>query len=105
MERYVKTIKNWIDSCEECQKRKGYIQKQGFLQVSKVHNPMEKISMDLLELLETTNGFKFLLVVVDYATKWIEAFPVKSKTKEEIATIFIQNTHVSLWFTRNITYR
>ena len=85
------SVKKWIKTCHECQMRKPGIGKFGYLQVSKVSRPMERINMDLLELPKTEDEYKYVLVIVDQFTKWIEAFPIKSKSKEEIAEIFIKN--------------
>lgn len=40
--------------------------------------PMERVAVDVLGLLpESEQGNKYLLIVVDYFTKWTEAFPIR----------------------------
>ena len=46
--------------------------------------------MDLIpNLPETANGNRHLLVVVDYFTKWVEAYPLKRMDAATIASVFV----------------
>lgn len=45
--------------------------------------------MDILELSRTNSGNKYCLVITDYLTKWVEAFPLRNMTAEVIAKTFI----------------
>lgn len=60
--------------------------------------PFERISMDLVGPLErSTMGFRYILVVMDYATHFPEAVPLKSATAHTIAAELLKNfTRVSL---------
>ncbi|KMQ82607.1 integrase core domain protein, partial [Lasius niger] len=51
---------------------------------------MERVQMDILGPLPlTASGNKYLLVIVDCFTKWVEAFPVKNIRAKTVAEIFI----------------
>ena len=39
-------------------------------------------------LTETPNGNKYIFTATDYFTKWVEAFPIKSKKASEVAKCF-----------------
>ncbi|CAF5051127.1 unnamed protein product [Rotaria magnacalcarata] len=53
-----------------------------------VNEPWHTIGMHILGPLPTTTRQKrFLLVVVDYFTRWVELFPLKSTTSDDIANI------------------
>lgn len=40
--------------------------------------------MDLLKLTVTESGNQYICVMVDYFTKWAEAYPLKRKSAEEV---------------------
>jgi len=43
--------------------------------------------MDLLELPESTTGNKYLLVMTEYLTRWVEAVPIANKEATTIASV------------------
>lgn len=48
--------------------------------------PVHGWHMDLIgPLKETQNGFKYVLTLTDYFTKFVEFFPLKRKSGEEVA--------------------
>lgn len=52
--------------------------------------PLERVAMDILgPLPETSKGNKYILVIGDYFTKWIEVFPMADQETRTIASIFI----------------
>ena len=47
--------------------------------------PFKRMAMDVVRpLLHTKSGDKFLLIVMDYATKWPEAFTLRNVTTETV---------------------
>jgi hypothetical protein len=68
-----KDIKQYIKSCNICQ-RKGQMSKNNKMTPIKVGEPFEKIGIDLVGPLNlTTNGNRYIVVAIDYMTKWAEA--------------------------------
>jgi len=68
-------IIRWYHQCQHCAKGKGPpLRPHGQLQKIPVGAPMDLVTMDILSGLPTVdNGSKYLLVVVDAFTKWVEA--------------------------------
>ncbi|CAF2053934.1 unnamed protein product [Rotaria magnacalcarata] len=84
-----KDIFNYVAACQECQQFKyNNAPTSSLMQMHLVNEPWHTIGMDILGPLPTTTRQKrFLLVVVDYFTRWVELFPLKSTTSDDIANI------------------
>ena len=56
-----------------------------------VGGPFHRVGVDIMELPLTVNGNKYVIVFVDYLTKWVEAFPAPDQTAETIAKLLIDH--------------
>lgn len=85
-------IRHYIQTCDSCNARKLSLDKQiGDLQPLQSHEPFDIIGVDLVGPLPTTNeGYRYLLVVQDLFSKWVEAFPIRSKTAKEVADVLVR---------------
>jgi hypothetical protein len=53
--------------------------------------PMERIALDIVgELPQTENGHRYIVVICDYFTKWVEAFPMPNMETITIASLLVQ---------------
>ena len=78
-------VTDWITTCDHCQAKKGHPTNVGQLQPMVVDQPWKRIGMDLMgPLPKTEEGFRHILVIVDYFSKWVEAFALKTKSSREI---------------------
>ncbi|GFT56299.1 pro-Pol polyprotein [Trichonephila clavipes] len=86
-----KFIADYVKSCSECIRYKATNQKPaGLLQTPVPAQRFESIAIDLFgPLPETTEGMKWIFIVEDYATKWVELFPLKQATAKECAMTFL----------------
>ncbi|GFX66889.1 retrovirus-related Pol polyprotein from transposon 297 [Trichonephila clavipes] len=82
-----KFIADYVKSCSECIRYKATNQKPaGLLQTPVPAQRFQSIAIDLFgPLPETTKGMKWILIVEDYTTKWVELFPLKQATAKECA--------------------
>lgn len=80
-------------SCEICQKRKAHPTRPHHpLQQDTIGEPMQKITIDLLGFDQPTDsGYRYLLVVVDSLTKWVEAVPLCNMQAETVARALVVN--------------
>lgn len=53
--------------------------------------PMERIAIDTLGPLPSTEfDNKYIMVVSDYFTKWVEAFPMANQEAQTVTTILVK---------------
>ena len=84
-----KDVKTFVSACHICQSTpyKGRVKEAPIQEMPKVMKPFEKISIDLIGpiLPATPRGNRFILTVIDTATRWAEAIPLKHTTTEHVA--------------------
>jgi hypothetical protein len=78
-----KDIEEYIRTCDRCQRR-GRANKDNELHSIEVREPFYQIGIDYVGPLPTTKkGNKYIIVAMDYFTKWPEARAVEKATAEE----------------------
>ncbi|CAF1356211.1 unnamed protein product [Didymodactylos carnosus] len=80
-------VENYIHSCDTCQRFKARTQKLAGKMISNVvHEPWYTIGIDITgPLPRIKRGNEYILVVVDYFTKWVELFPLQNTRSISIA--------------------
>ena len=83
-------VRKHCRSCLICATRKG-VGKATHppLQPIPVGGPFHCVGVDILKLPLTYDGNQYVLVFVDYLTKWVEAFPIKDQKAETVARVFV----------------
>ena len=79
----------WVRACKSCQQtKKGQGGSKLELRQEIVGAPMERLAMDLQgPFPESQQGNKYVLVIQDYFSKWVELFAIPDKSGITIATI------------------
>src|SRR4051812_42759189 len=71
--QYYEDIKEYVKTCDACQRR-GRSKRNNLLHPIPVHSPFYQIGIDFVgPLPRTQRGKKYILVAMDYLTKWPEA--------------------------------
>ena len=85
-------MERWCKNCEQCASRKGPQRKQrGQMKQFIVGAPLESIAVDVLGPLPVSEkGNKYLLIVGDYFTKWVEAYTSEDKRADMVAEILVK---------------
>ena len=55
-----------------------------------VGGPFERVGVDILEMPPTERENRYIVVFVDYLTKWVKTFPTSDQTSETIARLLVE---------------
>ncbi len=90
--RNYQDIQDWCRSCDVCASRKGPARKpKAPMCQYDIPTAMERIALDVLgPLPETENGNKYLLITMDYFTKWPEAYPLPNQEASTVADVLVK---------------
>ena len=73
-------VKDWLRQCTTCIKRKSPNNRHHPLGTIPTGHRWDRIAMDILDVCDPTpDGYRYILVIADYFSKWTEAFPIKNK--------------------------
>ena len=84
-------VRRWCQQCEGCARAKtGESGHRAKLVQDIPGMPMERMAVDLMgPLPKTENGNLYIAVVVDYFTKWAEAFALPNKQSQTVAEALV----------------
>lgn len=81
-----KDIKTWCEQCTACQTRRRPVPiHQAPMGGSLATRPFERVAMDILELPITTKGNRYVLVVEDYFTKFVNLYALTNQSAQTVA--------------------
>ena len=84
-------IRSYVRSCDSCQRR-GKAKNHQLLHPIPVESPFHQIGIDFVgPLPRTLNGNRYIIVAMDYLTKWPEAKPVPEATADQVATFLYED--------------
>ena len=86
-------IMKYCKTCAECQQtapgKKG--DRAPLIPMPVIAEPFSRIAMDVVGPLErSSSGNRFILVIGDYATKYVEAFPLRKVKSRQVVNCLIQ---------------
>ncbi|GBN91988.1 Retrovirus-related Pol polyprotein from transposon 412 [Araneus ventricosus] len=86
-------VENWCRECHACGARKGpKTRTKGRLQRYNVGAPFERMALDILGPFPvTTKGNRYVLVLMDYFTKWPEAIPIPDQEASTVAEELVRS--------------
>ena len=82
-------VSRWTASCDICQKTvdKGRVRPAPIIPLPVIGEPFSRCAIDLVGPIDPigVGGYRYILVLTDFATKWPEAVPLKSISTEAVA--------------------
>ena len=87
-----KNVTAWVMNCDVCQRTKPEVKRQRApMGRCMTGAPLERVAIDVMgPLPETVRGNKYIVVIGDYFTKWMEAYPTKNHQAETIAKVVVE---------------
>ena len=84
-------IKSYISNCEVCQ-REGRRRRNEPLRIIKVNQPFGRVGIDIVgPLPKTRAGNQYIVVAMDYLTKWPEAKAIPDATAQSVARFIYED--------------
>ena len=87
----VMDIKRVVQSCDKCQLNRSQPYPEPTENIpTKVEGPFIHLGLDIIgPLIKTKNNNQYIMVVVDYFTKWVEAEPTENITSQDVIKFLI----------------
>jgi len=87
----VNDIKRIISKCEKCQLNRPHPYPEPTENIpTEVEGPFTHLGLDIIgNLIKTSNNNQYIIVAVDYFTKWVEAEPTQNVTSKDIIKFLI----------------
>lgn len=83
-------IEKYCRECTVCQSTKPPAPANAPLVNVPIGQAWEMVAVDILEVPVSQNNNRYLLVVQDYMTKWVEAIPIPNQTAKRITTELVK---------------
>ena len=84
-------VKEWLVQCTVCIKRNSLAGRHHPLGNIPTGHRWDRIAMDILDVCDPTpDGYRCILVIADYFSKWTEAFPIKNKCADMVADVLVE---------------
>ena len=84
-------VERWVKMCDACESVRAPNRKpRAKMKQNCVGLPLERVGIDIMGPITTSESEnKYVLVIVDYFTKWTMALPIKNQEAETIAQAFV----------------
>ncbi|KRX35657.1 Retrovirus-related Pol polyprotein from transposon [Trichinella murrelli] len=85
-------VHTWCCTCTQCTRRKGPTKNNcAPMQAVAARYPLLRVGMEILVPLEKTpSGKRYVLVLMDYFTKWTAAFPFANMEANTVAKVLVE---------------
>lgn len=87
-------VNRYIVECVTCQRYKeGLALQQPYQELPPVTRPLDRVSVDLTDMLSGANGYRYVLTIIDHYSRYVKFCPLRTKQSEEVAKHFRSYLH------------
>ena len=86
-----KDVRDYVARCAMCNSRHRREKDVPLTQPERVGEPFERVGIDFMKLPMSHSGNDHLIIIVDHASKWVEAKACKGETAENAARTLFEN--------------
>ena len=99
-----KDAEDWCRNCDICARIKPNQRvRRAPMKNYQVGVPLERVAIDILGPLPVTErGNKYIVVIADYFTRWVESYPVPNHQAHTIANVIMENFFARFGLPRTI---
>ena len=85
-------VRRFCRSCLPCVSRQGpgRVCRSPLMPIP-IKGPFHRVAVDVLQLPLTSSGNRYIVVFMDYLTKWVEAFPTSDQQATTIAELLVEH--------------
>lgn len=83
-------IADWCRACQVCASRRVGQAIRPPLVPLPVAGAFDRVGVDVIQFVRSNSGNQYVVVFIDYLTKWVEAFPTKDQTALTIAQLLVE---------------
>jgi len=87
----MRDVKAYVTACLTCQRRKGTPHRAPLATAPQVSAPFEKVSADLIDCGQSSSGLRYILVLIDHLSRYLQLIPLPSKEAEVVADAYIKD--------------
>ncbi len=69
-------------ACQQCKATPGL--QQPWRELPAVNKPLERISIDITEMVNDSKGYKYVLTVIDHYSRYVKFLKLRTRTAEEV---------------------
>ena len=87
----IRDVKNWCRACAACHKSKVIRHTVSPLQAFPQSDRFETIHVDIVGPLPNINGYRYLVTMIDRASRWMEVIPTRNMLATTVASVFYKH--------------
>lgn len=88
-EGMIKDIREWVSSCTRCQQKGKEIELEKPHVVPVPLEPFQQVAMDIKHVQTSRGGYRYIIVAINYFSKWTEARALVNANSVEVFNFFV----------------